>query len=480
MAMAVTDYITVQPITVCSTGPTTCAPFNPFGQTGPTAPVGYVDPATGLNITRAIYNQIGIDVTFLPAVQDLNAGSLSTLHVTTDPTSGLLTSADFKTLSQQSGISQGAQPKSPLNPNPTTMNLFFVNTLVPATPGLLYGFSWLNNNGSAIGSNTFGVKVGVITLPGRPDTIAHEIGHMFDLDHTTFGAGAPTNLMTSGDTRTEPSAAIVGGHAAWVNQIYPNGTLDQLTLPQPGQATSQLEKILKSGFINPIPLVTATIADPPVGFTYHVAFDGLGTPGESLDRLTLTLPNGFFFNDGFQYLDGVQPTQAVVNPVSCQSGQNCLQLDFAAGAFELGDFLDYSIIVCRGTAGPNSRCGTVQLSDLIGGTYTYQFSDLFETTGDLAAGLSGELTSNSQDPNPDIPSQIVSPLSFVGASTKPCTALPDGSCPPLSLEDADPATEGGQIPEPPSIAILLAAIGSVLLLHSPLWRQRGIVPSPII
>ncbi len=474
MAMAVTDYITVQPVTVCSAGPTTCAPFNPFGQTGPTAPVGYVDPATGLNITRAIYNQIGIDVTFLPVVQDLNASSFQTLHVTTDPTSGLLTSADFKTLSQQNGISQGAQPQAPLSSNPTTMNFFFVNSLVPATPGLLYGFSWLNNNGSAIGANTFGVKVGIITLPGRPDTIAHEIGHVLDLDHTTFGAGAPTNLMTSGDTRTEPSAAIVGGRAVWVNQIYPNGTLDQLNSDQRGQ-------ILKSGFINPIPLVTATITDPPVGFTYHVAFDGLGSLGKSLDRLTLTLPAGLFFDGGLQYLDGVLPTQALVNPSSCQSGLNCLQLDFVTGAFELGNSLDYSIVVCRGSAGPNSRCGTVQLSDLIGGTYTYQFSDLFETTGDLTAGLSGELTSNSQDPNPDIPSQIVSPLSFVGASTKPCTALPDGSCPPLSLEDADPATAGGQIPEPPMLAILFGALGSTLLLRNRARRLHpGTAPVSII
>jgi hypothetical protein len=368
-----------------------------------------------------------------------------------------LTSTDFRTLSQQAGISQGAAPRPPLSANPSTINLFFVNNLVPQTPGILYGFSWIGNNGVSIGASTFGLKVGTITLPGRPDTIAHEIGHDLDLDHTTFGAGASTNLMTAGNVRTGPSAAIVGGKAAWVNQIFPNGTLDQLNAAQQTQ-------IFKSGFINPIPLVGATVIDPPVGFAYHIGFDNGGRAGESLDQVTLTLPTDLSFSSDFEFLDGVRPTAALLNPASCPSGRKCLQLDFAPGAFVLDDFLDYSIGVCRPGGGV---CAPVNVTGLIGATYTYQFSDLFATTSALGAGARGELTGSSQDPDPTIPSQIVAPADFVGASADPCTPLADGSCPPLVLKDADPREEGGQIPEPSTVPLLAAALAMLWVLALP-------------
>jgi hypothetical protein len=447
-AAAISGYVPVQPILVCPTGPSSCPQFNNLGQTGPNAPVGFVDPATGLNITRAIFSQAGVDITFLPAVQLLNAGSLQTLHVTTDPATGLLTSTDFKTLSQQAGISQGAAPRPPLSPNRSTINLFFVNNLVPQTPGILYGFSWIGNNGVSIGASTFGLKVGSITLPGRPDTIAHEIGHDLDLDHTTFGAGASTNLMTAGNIRTGPSAAIVGGHAAWVNQIFPNGTLDQLS-------SAQQTQILKSGFLNPIPLVTSTVTDPPVGFDYHVGFEGGGRAGESLDKVTLVLPAGLDFSSGFEFLGGIEPSAVRINPSSCAAGRSCLELEFAPGTLVSSDFLDYSIGVCILEL---NACSPVDFNGLIGATYTYQFSDLFATTSALAAGVAGQLTANSQNPVLSTPSQIVAPADFLGTSAKPCTPLADGSCPPLVLQDADPREEGGQIPEPSTLALLAAGL----------------------
>jgi hypothetical protein len=109
-----------------------------------------------------------------------------------------LGSQDFLTLSQQDTKSTttcaiAKQPCTPLSPrggptqDPTVVNLFFVNKLnPPPSGGTLYGFSWICNNGVAIGQNTFFAPT---PLQARPDTIAHELLHDLCLDHTTNGAG---------------------------------------------------------------------------------------------------------------------------------------------------------------------------------------------------------------------------------------------------------------------------------------------------
>lgn len=432
----------------------TCSPFNNLGQTGPDAPVGFIDPATGLNISRALWNQAGIDVTFQPVVQYLDAGAFQTLHVTTDPNTGLLTSLDFQTLSQQPALSLGITPSAPLSPNPTTMNMFFVNTLVPQVPGVLYGFSWINNNGIAISANTFGTKIGNVTLPGRPDTIPHEIGHVLDLDHNTFGAGASTNLLTMGSNRTEPSDKIVNGQAVWVGQIPPNGSLDQLN-------STQRSQVSLSGFLNPIPLVDTTVMNAaPPDPAFHVAFQNGGRPGESIEKLTLRLPQGLIFNSDLSFLGGVHPTRVI-------QGLSSLEFDFASGIFKLGNSLDYDIGICRALGG---TCAGLGLDALAGATYSYVFSDLFETTSDFAFGPDGVLMASSQNPDPFIPSRIVDPANFVGVSSQPCTPA-DGVCPPLVLADADPTEEGGQLPVP---APELSVLGPVLFgLGLWLWRLRA-------
>ena len=77
--------------------------------------------------------------------------------------------------------------------------MFFVNKLSPParqTGSQLYDFSWVDNNGISIGSNTF--------FPPSPLTpfvsvLAHAIGHHLGWDHTTFGAGPydPYNSITN-------------------------------------------------------------------------------------------------------------------------------------------------------------------------------------------------------------------------------------------------------------------------------------------
>jgi hypothetical protein len=240
----------VQPIDVCASDGSLCAPFNltsrvgnPGNQNQATNPIGFVDSTTKNDITRAMLNQFGVDVTYLPIarynspINQLTGTTFQTLNVIQDATntqcpfpggtqSGF-TSCDFLTLSQQPEISMGTV-RTPTNPIPAVpigapgvVNLFFVRTLNPPVSqigGTLYGFSWIANNAVAIGGNTF-----FPPAPLRPrfDTLAHEFLHNLGATHNDFGAGtsAPTfmleaaNLVSAGccaangaDLRIEPSS----------------------------------------------------------------------------------------------------------------------------------------------------------------------------------------------------------------------------------------------------------------------------------
>lgn len=515
LATTLDHYITVQAIDVCSDTGSGCAPINSLGQTVLTNPgttqIGFVDPLTQANSTQLILSQSGINVTFLPAEQYVNPAftSLSVTNCTNGAIS-CLTSIGFQGLSQQPGISGPPPnppnpPAPPLAPSLTTMNMFFVGTLTPNVPGLLYGFSWINNNGVSIGVNTFAPPFG---LPGRPDTIAHEIGHNLDLDHTTFGAGpvngvcAPscrTNLMTAGNLRTEPSNSLLpNGQAAWVGQIFPNGALDQLN-------PAQISQMLSSGFVSGIPNVTTNVSAPPVPAAtrlaalsaaaaavppsgagdFSVSFDNPGRPGESLKTLTLTAPDGFALTTAsFRLLN--LPEGVVVTP----QFSGCLDSGFSPGAckilrltlsgapFVQGERFDYTVDVCSIEQGlERGFCQTVPFNNLAGGTYKYQFSDGYETTSRLTG--SDQLTANSWNPDPNIPASIYDEALLVAANAGklPCTPDPVLGClnNPLDvgIRDGDPREEGGQpVPEPPTIAILLAGLALVFLLHHRIAPRR--------
>jgi hypothetical protein len=61
---------------------------------------------------------------------------------------------------------------------------------------------------------------------------------------------------------------------------------------------------------------------------------------------------------------------------------------------------------------------------------------------------------------------ILNPDTFVGFGRFPCTPDANGNCPTPVLEDADPTEEyGQQVPEPPSILILLGALAGLVLVY---------------
>jgi hypothetical protein len=171
-------YLNVQPIQVCDDGGANCA-------------------NTALQLflaeTDKIWAQADIDVVFLPWMQVNSSAQLN--------------EDNFDQLG--------------LNANPDVVNMWFIESLASCggESGPFYGCGSPSGR-VAITDDVFTFNAGV----GRLDTIAHELGHVLALDHGTFGAGGPDNLMTAGGARSVPGS---------INDIFPDGAdLDKLTAEQ--------------------------------------------------------------------------------------------------------------------------------------------------------------------------------------------------------------------------------------------------------
>jgi hypothetical protein len=497
-AGAVCYYVAVQPIDVCSSTGTGCAPFNTSSKIGnpatatSTTPIGFVDATTKKDITRAILNQIGVDLAWSP-IKRYNNTTFQTLHVvscqigTANCTSGL-TSTDFMTLSQQNQISQGtagfpnpSSPNAPVASSPNVLNMFFVSTLVPPTAGTtLYGFSWPSNNGIAISSTTFFPP---FPLTPRFDNLAHEIGHNLGLDHAdAFNQGAPTDdVMTNGAARLEP-----GSTSAAINDVTPgapgDGSADQLNTTI---APTQTSRVALSGFLNPIAnsttaattqgtgtigtalivsntagdLTTITAAPnstkPDTSVRFDVSGPTSGRPGETLIGLNLTLGKGLHFDPTNQvsflfgsnsFVTSTTYDHGNTGDVNCPiPGTQCLLIQLSG--LPEGSFLFFKqgIIGAPGQVGSSGK--TVTTNDIAnaGASITYKFSDGLIITSTLTPVGCCELVANSQQPDPTVPAQI-DPNVFQSTGFPPCTPIEGTTCPdPLmtGLSDGNPFEEPG-------------------------------------
>jgi hypothetical protein len=523
-AGSVCYYVAIQPIDVCSSTGTGCAPFNASSKIGnpgaatSTTPIGFVDTATGKDITRTIMNQIGVDLAWSP-IKQYNNTTYQTLHVVQCSTTNLpcaitnptgFTSTDFMTLSQQSTISTGAVP-SPTTPagvpvasQPTVINMFFVNSLVPpsTSPGTLYGFSWIKNNGIAIGANTFFPP---FPLTPRFDTLAHELSHDLGLDHADVynygcnvqGVTCPTfDLMTAGNTRTEPTSTSnaltqlgKGDGTGTADQLDCSSASTQCTNPT-ATASPQQGQIALSGLLNPIASSTTTAQTPSTDTTttalvvsntagdvttiaaapnstkpntsinFRVTGPTSGQPGETLIGLVVTLGKGLHFDptNPANFFGNTQVTNIFYDhgntgDANCPTpATQCLVIQLSGLPQGSDLFFTQGIVGAPGQVGSNAK--TVTLDDLInaGVNITYKFSDGLIITSTLTLNGCCELIANSQNPSSTVSTQIDPSLFVSIPGHLPCTAMGadggiGGTCPDpgaTPVGDGDPSQEGGQ------------------------------------
>lgn len=171
------SIIVVQPISVCDDVGGDCS--NSSGE--------YFEAETD-----KIWNQADIDISFLPMVE-FHSAAFQSINSTTD----------FVSLVNTPGHGQNASN--------TVLNMWFLKEI---DSGAVSGLGFLGDNGVAIADRIFSDGGGA----GRRDTIAHEIGHNLDLQHTS---DSNLRLMAPGSLRLIPTSTA---------NIFPDGVgVSQLT-----------------------------------------------------------------------------------------------------------------------------------------------------------------------------------------------------------------------------------------------------------
>ena len=210
-AYAAPFTVTVKPIQLCNNAGTVC------GNSAQT-----LFEAEG----DKIWAQAGIDLVFLPWAQINNDNYLDVAIG-----NGAVIAAEA-----QNVMTAGTA----INNTAVTLaiNMFFAPEL-DNSPGL-YGLgcggpvfaAFCNNQvGVFIADNVFSFNGGI----GRLDTIAHELGHVLNLQHTAVA----NELMASGGVRSIPNS---------INEIFPDGAdLDQLT-------QAEIDTALDSEFVTVTPV----------------------------------------------------------------------------------------------------------------------------------------------------------------------------------------------------------------------------------
>lgn len=532
-AGSVCYYVALQPIDVCTDSGTGCAPFNTVnatgspGTVGPANPIGFVDSATGKDITRAMWNQIGVDIAWSP-MRQLNSTANQTIGITctgTDSTtcSNTLDSSQFKTLSDQPTMTQAGSPSPspPLSSSKTVLNMFFVSKINPPSllSGILYGFSWIGNNGIAIAGNTF--TSSGLTLP-RFDTLAHEIGHNLGLNHgdtynTQGWTGATSKtpctnstspaygLMTTGSSRFEPTSTSIA--LADLKTGDGAGTAGQLNRPSTTTpcTTDQQTEVSLSAFLNPIassttigtataPTTAAAVSvatnnttstpssNAPITFDTTAPALGTGRVGGTLVGLTLTIGPTLtfdkknkvdFFSTSGNKVGKFKYDTGKLGDVDCPiPGTECVIIKLNTGLSAGDPDLQFSQGILTAQKVEATLCQLEQAPT----TATYFFNDGLVITSQLTGSCGGgRLTANSQQPvnNVNIAVQPqIDPAAYAAAGpptpAPPCSPLtevtpgvpPDPTtttCPALVIADGDPTKEGGQ---PQQIAGLLSCTPS--------------------
>ena len=210
-ALAASFTLTVQPFQMCNDAGTGCgnAAMTLFEAEG-----------------DKIWSQAGIDLVFLPWLQINN-----TAYLDITVGSGAVVDAEAQAvMTAGTAVNNTAVTHA--------INMFFAPTLDGPASGLfglgcggpVFATSCNNQIGVFISDIVFSYNGGV----GRLDTIAHELGHVLNLQHTSTA----TDLMASGSVRSIPGS---------INDIFPDGAdLDQLS-------AAEITEALKSTYLQPVP-----------------------------------------------------------------------------------------------------------------------------------------------------------------------------------------------------------------------------------
>ena len=263
-------YININPIQLCPGGPPNCVMVSPPGS----SQIGFTDPATQTDITRAILSQAGIDVHWGPlqmlaSPADTNQ-TPNTLQLFPGMVSGQVSSPDFQSLSDQSdqdpnAIKNGGMPNPvpPLTSDPHTINLFVNSKLNPndTLKGSTYfGLGLIGNNGVVVDQAIFGSQSPVFGTRGAvPDAFAHELVHDLGLNHGTDNTPQMTNNLMSA-ARNEPS--IAGALSALSMETAAQLNTQQIhDIIDPAHAGASGPPTLTNSFLNPIPNIDTRISD---------------------------------------------------------------------------------------------------------------------------------------------------------------------------------------------------------------------------
>jgi hypothetical protein len=306
-ALPIQSALTLQPIDVCDTAGANCA----------------VDPGNAAffsnlqAVMTAVWAQAGLAPVLL-APQKLNIGTVATPAGRYGLVTDVNTAAPvdgFRLLTRTPGNGQ--------SPNPTTLNLYLVDSLV--TPGqIVRGVSFINGNGL------------VVSDASVLDTAAHETGHNLALDHTTFGAGGANNLMTTGGVRTIPAS---------IGDINPNGAkLDQLTVAQIARATQPLFSVAL-GRVDSTPFVGGNCSATDTCYSVDYLPPPLST-GETLNSVVFKYGPGVSVN-GFSLISDPAATVSS-HTFATVGGFTQLTVNFKAGAFGQNAGVDFQTSSCLG------------------------------------------------------------------------------------------------------------------------------------
>ena len=405
-ALPLDEGLTLQPIDVCDTFGANCA-------VDPTDAAYFANLQTGLSQAWA---QAGIAPVLLP-VETLNIGTVTTAAgrygLITDV--GLGAPIDgFRLLTRTPGNGQ--------SPNPTTLNLYLVDSLV--TPGqTVRGVSFVNGNGI------------IISQDSVFDTAFHETGHNLALDHTTFGAGDPDNLLTTGGVREIPTS---------VADVTPNGAdLDQLTQAQIDRARQPLFTV-NLGRATSTPFGDGELCEQ-VATCFDISFASNPSTTETLNSVQFRYGPGAQV-DGFRLIDasGLPANDVSASFQTLSGGTLQLTVSFAPGAFGAGDFIDFA------TTGPDTPPDPISV--------LFNFVDGFSSQAgfDAVNGADSGFGTFGFSGTPTYGIGVTDP-----AANCPIVADPSSSaC--IERVEIDAA-----IPEPSALATLSAALIGMLVICRP-------------